>query len=108
LSGVKTDENRPDCVHLDRMPPWCAYCSPDRHAEWRRSAALHCQNRPGGCGRIDCGRARRATAAAQDDTAPRPHVRGLDSMRQFVDAAVRHSSAIREWIDRLQELDVTV
>jgi hypothetical protein len=49
-----------------------------------------------------------ATAGAQNGTTQQPHVRGLDSMRQLVDDAARRSPAIREWLDRLQELDVTV
>jgi hypothetical protein len=49
------------------------------------------------------------TAAAQDSAAaPTPHVRGDDHMRRFIDDAASRSTAIREWIDRLQELDVTV
>jgi hypothetical protein len=47
-----------------------------------------------------------ASAAAQDTTEP-PHVRG-DTMRRFIDDAARRSPAIREWINRLQGLDVTV
>lgn len=49
-----------------------------------------------------------ASTAAQDHVAPPPHVRGDDNMRRFIDDAARRSPAIREWIDRLQELDVTV
>jgi hypothetical protein len=36
------------------------------------------------------------------------HVRGENGMRGLVDEAARRSPAIQEWIDRLQELDVTV
>lgn len=49
-----------------------------------------------------------ASTAAQDSAAPPPHVRGDDTMRRFIDDAARRSPAIRQWIDRLQELDVTV
>jgi hypothetical protein len=37
-----------------------------------------------------------------------PHVRGEGGMQRLVDGAAQRSSAIREWIDRLEELDVTV
>ena len=36
------------------------------------------------------------------------HVRGEQAMQPLIDQAARRSPAIREWIDRLQELDVTV
>jgi hypothetical protein len=49
-----------------------------------------------------------SSTAAQDQDASRAHVRGIDGMRPFIDEAARRSPAIREWIDRLQELDVTV
>ena len=50
-----------------------------------------------------------APAAAQTEGAPQqPHVRGEYDMRRLIDDAASRSSAIREWIDRLQELDVTV
>jgi len=50
-----------------------------------------------------------AQAAAQADRPQHPHVRsGDDEMRRLIDDAASRSSAIREWIDRLQELDVTV
>ena len=50
-----------------------------------------------------------AQAAAQADRPQQPHVRsGDDEMRRLIDDAASRSSAIREWIDRLQELDVTV
>jgi hypothetical protein len=49
-----------------------------------------------------------APAAAQADGAPQPHVRGDDDMRRLIDDAASRSPAIHEWIDRLQELDVTV
>ena len=49
-----------------------------------------------------------ASASAQDQAAPPPHVRGDDTMRRFIDEAARRSPAIREWIDRLQQMDVTV
>ena len=46
---------------------------------------------------------------AQDQIAPAPHVRGEGGeMQRLVDEAARRSPAIREWIDRLQDLDVTV
>jgi hypothetical protein len=48
------------------------------------------------------------TATAQEQIAPPPHVRGDRGMQRLIDAAARRSPAIREWIDRLQELDVTV
>jgi hypothetical protein len=41
-------------------------------------------------------------------TAQPPHVRGERGMQRLVDDAARRSPAIRDWIDRLQELDVTV
>jgi hypothetical protein len=47
------------------------------------------------------------SAGAQDSIAP-PHVRGEGAMQRLIDDAARRSPAIREWIDRLQELDVTV
>lgn len=37
-----------------------------------------------------------------------PHVRGEGAVQRLVDDAARRSPAIREWIDRLQGLDVTV
>ena len=37
-----------------------------------------------------------------------PHVRGEGGMQRLVDGAAQRSSVIREWIDRLEELDVTV
>jgi hypothetical protein len=46
-------------------------------------------------------------ALAQDVPRP-PHVRGDRSMQRLVNEAARRSPAIREWIDRLEELDVTV
>lgn len=36
------------------------------------------------------------------------HVRGEGGMQRLVDGAAQRSSVIREWIDRLEELDVTV
>jgi hypothetical protein len=45
-------------------------------------------------------------AAAQDERPP--HVRPERGMRHLVDEAARRSPAIREWIDRLEELNVTV
>jgi hypothetical protein len=36
------------------------------------------------------------------------HVRGEQAMQRLIDQAARRSPAIQEWIDRLQELDVTV
>ena len=47
-------------------------------------------------------------AAAQDETPRPPHVRGAGGMQRLVDEAARRSPAIRAWIDRLGELDVTV
>jgi hypothetical protein len=41
-------------------------------------------------------------------TAQTAHVRGEHEMRRLVDEAARRSPAIQDWIDRLQELDVTV
>ena len=49
-----------------------------------------------------------SSTAAQDQNASQAHVRGIDGMRQFVEDAAHRSPAIREWIDRLLELDVTV
>jgi len=50
-----------------------------------------------------------APAAAQTDRPQQPHVRsGDDDMRRMIDDAASRSPAIRGWIDRLQELDVTV
>jgi hypothetical protein len=49
-----------------------------------------------------------ASAAAQAGRTPQPHVRGDDDMRRLIDDAASRSPAIRDWIDRLQELDVTV
>src|SRR6516165_5973450 len=49
-----------------------------------------------------------SSTAAQDQNASQAHVRGIDGMRQIVEDAAHRSPAIREWIDRLQELDVTV
>jgi hypothetical protein len=37
-----------------------------------------------------------------------PHVRPLSGMQHLVDEAARRSPAIREWLDRLESLDVTV
>jgi hypothetical protein len=37
-----------------------------------------------------------------------PHVRGEGGMQRLVDRAARRSSVIRDWIDRLEELDITV
>ena len=48
------------------------------------------------------------SAMAQDRIAPPPHVRGDRGMQRLIDNAARRAPAIREWIDRLQELDVTV
>ena len=48
-----------------------------------------------------------APAAAQDWREP-PHVRADAGMQRLVDDAARRSPAIRESIDHLQELDVTV
>jgi hypothetical protein len=47
-------------------------------------------------------------ALAQDAAAQPPHVRGEGGMQRLIDGAARRSAAIRESIDRLQELDVTV
>jgi len=49
-----------------------------------------------------------ASAEAQDAIARTPHVRGERAMQRLIDDAARRSPAIREWIDRLQDLDVTV
>ena len=48
-----------------------------------------------------------AGSATARDT-PTPHVRGEGGMQRLIDDAARRSPAIRGWIDRLQELDVTV
>jgi hypothetical protein len=48
------------------------------------------------------------SAAAQDRIDQTPHVRGEGGMQRLVDNAARRSPAIRDWLDRLQELDVTV
>src|SRR3954453_2601903 len=45
-----------------------------------------------------------APAIAQEP----PHVRGESGMQQLIDDAGRRSPAIQEWIDRLQQMDVTV
>lgn len=37
-----------------------------------------------------------------------PHVRGEGGMQRLVDDAAQRSPAIRAWIDRLEELDITV
>ena len=37
-----------------------------------------------------------------------PHVRSERGMQRLVDDAAQRSSVIREWIDRLEEMDVTV
>jgi hypothetical protein len=49
-----------------------------------------------------------APAIAQEAGPPSPHVRGEAGMQRIVDGAAQRSSAIREWIDRLEESDVTV
>ena len=49
-----------------------------------------------------------AAAIVQDAVAPVPHVRGEAGMQRLVDEAARRSPAIQDWIERLQELDVTV
>jgi hypothetical protein len=48
------------------------------------------------------------SANAQDQIAPDPHVRGEGAMQRIIDEAAQRSPSIREWIDRLQDLDVTV
>src|SRR3954468_14851438 len=48
-----------------------------------------------------------ATALAQEAAPPR-HVRGEDGLQRLIDEAAYRSPAIRHWIDRLQEFDVTV
>jgi hypothetical protein len=48
------------------------------------------------------------TAANAQQATPSPHVRGEGGMQRLVDDAARRSPAIREWIDRLEELDITV
>ena len=45
---------------------------------------------------------------AQEAGAPDPHVRGVGGMQRLIAGAARRSPAIREWLDRLDELDVTV
>ena len=37
-----------------------------------------------------------------------PHVRGENGIQRLIDEAASRSPSIREWIDRLQELDVVV
>jgi len=46
-------------------------------------------------------------ACAQHSTAV-PHVRGTSGMQRLIDEASRRSPAIRDWINLLQTLDVTV
>src|SRR5882672_5424323 len=48
------------------------------------------------------------SASAQDVVLPPPHVRADREVRRLVDEAARRAPAIRDSIDRLQELDVTV
>jgi hypothetical protein len=48
------------------------------------------------------------SAHAQAPITPAPHVRGDRAMQRLIDEAARRSPAIQEWIDRLQDLDVTV
>jgi hypothetical protein len=45
-----------------------------------------------------------APALAQEP----PHVRGEFGMQQLIDDAARRSPAIQDWIDQLQQMDVTV
>jgi hypothetical protein len=47
-------------------------------------------------------------AFAQDERPRAPHVRPERGLRRLVDDAARRSPAIQEWIDRLEQLDVTV
>jgi hypothetical protein len=49
-----------------------------------------------------------APALAQEDVLRSPHVRPERGMQHLVDEAARRSPAIREWLDRLESLDVTV
>lgn len=49
-----------------------------------------------------------APAFAHDDADRPPHVRPERGMQRLVDEAARRAPAIREWLDRLEELDVTV
>ena len=49
-----------------------------------------------------------ASACAHDGIPQLPHVRGEAGTQRLIDDAARRSPAIREWIDRLQALDVTV
>ena len=49
-----------------------------------------------------------APAFAQGDTPRAPRVRPERGMQHLVDEAGRRSPAIREWLDRLERLDVTV
>lgn len=49
-----------------------------------------------------------APAFAQRDKPPSPHVRPERGLQRLVDDAARRSPAIQEWIDRLEQLDVTV
>src|SRR5258705_398159 len=50
-----------------------------------------------------------APAIAQDDFTPPPHVRSeTASLRSMVDDAAQRSPEIRQLIDQLEELDVTV
>jgi hypothetical protein len=48
------------------------------------------------------------SALAQEAAGPPPHVRGERGMQRIIDGAAQRSPAIREWIDRLQALDVIV
>ena len=49
-----------------------------------------------------------AMSAEAQDRLPPPHVRAEGGMQRLVSDAARRAPAIRDWIDRLQALDVTV
>jgi hypothetical protein len=51
---------------------------------------------------------RPATAIAQDESKPAPHVRPEKGLRALVDEAARRSPEVRALIDQLEDLDVTV
>jgi hypothetical protein len=51
---------------------------------------------------------RPATAIAQDESKPPPHVRPEKALRALVDEAARRAPLVRTLIDQLEDLDVTV
>ena len=74
---------------------------------WKRGGRKNCSARvlPAGAALMLLTLA--GSATAQERIAP-PHVRGDRAMQRLIDDAAIRSPAIREWVDRLQELDVTV